>query len=782
MDRILGHYRLIEKIGAGGMGEVYRARDLRLERDVALKLRPGDALSDDAARKRFRKEALALSGISHRNIAVVHDFDTQLGTDFLVTEFLPGITLDDKLAGRPLREREVLDLGLQLAEGMAAAHKHGVIHRDIKPSNLRITTDGELKILDFGIAKLMPTADANTLSEDMTRAGALVGTVPYMSPEQLRGESVDARSDIYAMGAVLYEMATGQRPHPENAAPQLIAAILKGCPKPPRELNPEMSPGLQDIVLKCLDGERGRRYQSAAEVAVDLRRLAEPGVAPRARARTWTPRPAIALPFLAVVALVAVLVSGPLRRSLPSGKTPHIESLAVLPLQNFSGDPQQEYFADGMTDELITQIAQASDLHVISRSSVMQYKKTSKTVPEIAHDLHVDAVLEGSVEHVGDRVRIQAQLIYAPEDRHLWAQHFDRRMNDVLALQTEVAQTITKQVGATVSPAAESRGTQHRLNPEAYDAYLRGRSAETLRDAVRELKHAIELDPDYAPAYAALAEAYFFPGMIGVQPPNQIFPKMEEAALKAVEKDPNLAEGHGALALVKMQYDWDFPAAGAEFRRALQLNPSNADIRHMYAHYLMIVGKIKESAEESRLATQLDPAGEDLAACLSWHVFAAREYGEAAAQSRKMLLTAPNDFWVHTVLGWTYEQQKMFPEATGELQKASHLFGPGSLTEASLAHVLAVSGKRQQAEVVLAEMERQARQGYVPAYDLAVLHLGLGDRNGALELLQKAAAERSGFLVYINWDPRFDIVRSDPRFTKILQEVGLPLLPPDRLS
>ncbi len=765
------------------MGEVYRAHDLRLERDVAVKVLPPNAFADDVARKRFRKEALALSGISHPNIAVAHDFDTQQGVDFLVTEYIPGITIAEKLASDPLRESELLGLGIQLAEGVAAAHKHGVVHRDLKPSNLRINNDGQLKVLDFGLAKLMPVADANTVTEDMTQAGVVMGTLPYMAPEQLRGEKVDARTDIYAIGAVLYEMATGRRPHTEHETPQLIAAILNGCPKPPRDLNPAVSPGLQDVIWKCLDCQPSRRYQSAAEIAVDLRRIAEPGSSAQARAYRRPSRLAALGITVAVLAMAASLYFGLVRGSFRgSAAAPHIVSLAVLPLQDFSGDQRQEYFADGMTDELITQIAQATNLRVISRSSVMQYKKTSKTLPEIARELNVDAILEGSIEQAANRIRVQAQLIYAPQDRHLWAQHFDRDMNDVLALQTEVAQAIAQQVGATLSPAATTGTGNRKLNPQAHDAYLRGLSAQSLSEAVGYFEQAIKLEPDYAPAYAALADAYFFPGMIGLQPPNQIFPKMEEAALKAVEKDPNLAEAHGALAMVKLQYDWNFAAAGAEFRRALELNPSNAGIRHMYAHYLMIIGKIKESAEESRLAVQLDPAGEDLSSCLGWHVFAAGEYAEALAHSRKILQTAPNDFWIHTIMGWTYEQQHMFTEATTELQKASDLFGGGPFTQTSLAHVLAVSGKREQAQAILHDLQDKAGKGYVPAYDLAVLYVGLGDKNDALKWLQKASVERSGFLVYINWDPRFDVLRSDPRFIDILKGVGLPSTPAGRLA
>ena len=778
VGRTLGHYRLVERIGSGGMGEVYRARDQRLERDVAIKVLPPGTLADESARKRFRKEALALSKISHPNIEVAYDFDTQDGIDFLVTEYIPGVTLDQKAAGRALPEREVISLGIQLAEGLAAAHRQGVVHRDTKPGNLRVTGDGQLKILDFGLAKSQPDPSDATLSQSLTRPGAAVGTLPYMPPEQLRGEPVDARSDIYAVGAVLYEMATGRRPFPEKEAPQLIAAILQGSPPSPREINPAVSPRLEEILLKCLDCEPGSRYQSVIEVAVDLRRLAAPGTVPaprRAARRAW-PRPSFlaAGGVVAALAVILFLTAGRWRGLLPAA-APHIASVAVLPLQNFSGDPQQEYFADGMTDELITQLAQTTDLHVTSRSSVMQYKKTTKTVPQIARELNVDAVLEGSVERVGNRVRIQAQLIYAPQDRHLWAQQYDRGISDVLALQDEVSRAIAQEVGSRLSEAQQARAQRPRkINPQAYEAYLRGLESQSLGKAIAYYDQAIQLQPDFAPAYAGKAYAYFFVGFLGFRPPNQAFPRMEEAASKAVELDPQLSDGHAALALVKLQYDWDFAAAEQEFRRALELNPSNADAHHMYAHYLLAMGRTQQSVEETRLAAQLDPAGESLQSCLAWHELSGRHYETAVTDSRRALRTAPDDFFVHLILGWTYEQQGLLPQATGEFTKAQELSDDASITQASLAHVLAVSGKRSEAQAILASMQARAQKSYVPAYDLAVLHLGLGDRQGAIDWLQKASVERSGFLVYINWDPRFDVLRSDPRFTRILQQVGLP--------
>ena len=775
----LAHYRVLEQIGAGGMGLVFRAHDERLDRDVALKVLPPGTLTDENARRRFRKEALTLSKLNHPNIETVFDFDTQDGVDFLVMELIPGVTLDEKLQGGALPEKEVVRLGMQLTEGLAAAHAEGVIHRDLKPGNLRLTPDGRLKILDFGLAKLLRPVSDVAATDSLSQTHGAVGTLPYMAPEQLRGEPADARSDIWAAGTVLYEMASGRRPFPEREAPQLITSILRGCPQSPREIKPALSPRLEEIVLKCLDCDAGNRYQSVVEVAVDLRRLAAPSTAPvprRVARRAWPRRFSLAAAGVGIVLAVVFYVNPGRWRDRVFATAPHIESLAVLPLQNLSGDPQQEYFADGMTDELITQIAQTSELRVTSRSSIMQYKKTNKTVPEIARELNVDAVLEGSVQRVGNRVRIQAQLIYAPKDQHLWAQHYDREISDVLGLQDEVAGAIAREVGGKLSGAQEARAERPRkVNPQAYEAYLRGRAESDLNQAIADFDQAIKLDPDFAPAYAEQANAYFFISFLGLLPPNQVFPKMGEAAAKAVEKDPLLAEGHAALALVRLNYDWDFPAAEREFRRALELNPSNADAHHMYAHYLLAMGKVDQSVEETRLAMRLDPAGEELLSCVAWHEISGRNYELAVSDSRRMLRVAPDDFWVHLLLGWTYEQQKLFPEATTELRKALELSGGAPMSQASLAHVLAASGKRQQARAILEKMRAEAQKSYVPAYDLAVLYLGLGDKNTALEWLQKASIERSVFLVYINWDPRFDVLRSDPRFVKVLKQIGLPV-------
>ncbi len=566
---------MVEKIGAGGMGEVYRAHDERLEREVALKVLPSGTLADEAARKRFRKEALTLSKLNHPHIATVHDFDTQDGVDFLVMELVEGVTLSDKLAGGPLPEKEISRLGGQMAEALEEAHERGVVHRDLKPGNVMVTPKGQAKILDFGLAKLVRPVTGTATTESFTETQAAAGTLPYMAPEQVRAETVDERTDLYAMGAVLYEMATGQRPFQETVATVLTDAILHKPPPSPGRIKHDLSPRLEEIILKCLEKEPERRYQSAKELGVDLRRLGVPSTAVRAEARPRPQRKAVWAAGLAV-GLLAVLVGlnvGGLRERLLGGVTPvQITSLAVLPLENMMGDAEQGYFVEGMHEALITELSKIGALKVISRTSAMRYKDSDKSVPEIARELGVDAIIEGSVLRVGEQVRITAQLIEAATDRHLWADNFDRELRNILALHSDVARAIAKEIKFALTPEEETRLAATRpVNPEAYEAYLKGRyflrqgrKRHTLAVAAENFREAIRLSPGYAPAHAWLSRALFLKGFFGLDeslPPKELLSRAKESALKGLELDSEAAAVRFALALIKRFYDWDMPAA-----------------------------------------------------------------------------------------------------------------------------------------------------------------------------------------------------------------------------
>ncbi len=785
----ISHYRIIEKIGAGGMGEVYRAHDPRLGRDVAIKVLPQGFVTDPDRLRRFEQEARASAALNHPNIVAIYDVGTwEYGTPYVVSELLEGETLRDCLRKGPLPVRKAIEISSHIALGLGAAHDKGIVHRDLKPENLFLTKAGQTKILDFGLAKLLPDnvlfADLTTVTE--TASSKVMGTIGYMSPEQVRGQALDQRSDIFSFGAVIYEMLSGHRAFQGETPADTISAILNQDPPELSINNQNIPPGLSGVVRRSLEKNPNDRFHSARDLAFALAAVSEArgGTGRISAARTAGVAWKIALLAGVLVLGLSLLWTwnpGDIRHGLRRGlATGQIKSLAVLPLENVSGNAEQEYFADGMTDELITELARLGEVRVISRTSVMPFKATRKSLPEIASALHVDAVVEGSVLRDGNRVRITAQLVDASTDRHLWAQSYEGNVADVIRLQNDVARSVANEIKAQLRPDEKARlnAPQRDVTPEAYDAYLKGLyfsaklTPDTLQKAFAYFNLAIEKDPTFAPAYAGLAESYGWAAGLSILPYQDALPKMEVAAGKALEIDPNLGMAHHALAWVKYARYWDFPSADREFQRAIELSPNNATAHLWYGMYLAEQAHPDESFVEMRRAKELDPFSSIMNLTMT-PLLTSRQYDRLIEEITPMLKTDPSDGLLNWFLTSAYERKGDLARAIDAQERQAIAFGAdpriAKRESAALRREFSNQGARG---YWLSRQKALASSSSTDPYDMAVVQARLGETDAMFGSLEKAYQQHSVPLLYwLKTEPAFDHSRLDPRFQDLVRRI-----------
>ena len=746
----VGPYEVISLLGEGGMGQVYRGRDPRLGRDIAIKILPHEAAQDSEATARLEREARAIAALSHPNILAVHDVGRENGDFYVVTELLEGQTLRDEIRGAALNWRRAVEIGAEVAEGLAAAHAKSIVHRDLKPENVFLTADGRVKILDFGLAQtdpLLSTRDESQIPTTkwfQTHPGTVIGTLGYMSPEQLRGEPVDPTADIFSLGCILYEMVTARRPFHRDSGAATIAAILQDAL--PREgFSATAPPELQRIVEGCVEKTPSLRFQSARDLALTLRAIGSS----------------------------TTIDKDALLRKITRRRTRAIDSIAVLPLANALNDPNAEYLTDGITEGLINRLSQLPKLKVMARSTVFRYKGRDVDAMTVGRELRVRGVLTGVVKAAAEHLQISVELVDASDGSQLWGETYTRNLSDLVRIPDEISREIAEALRVRLT-GAEKKKLRKRTteNSEAYQLYLKGRyhwnkrTGDGLRKGIAFFREAIESDPSFAGAYAGMADCFITLGTNIPLPPRETMPKAKAAALKAIEIDDALAEPWASLGAVRWWFEWDWEGAEEAYRRAIALNPNYATAHDGYAMLLSARGRFGDAVEQVTKACDLDPLSLISAVHGGWPFFFARDYESAIRRFRKALELDEHFIPAHGWLGLALGQQHRYTEALDAFHRALEVERI-SILKAMLAHTHAIAGERSRALALLEELEAEKRERYISPYDIAVVHAGLGDAARALEHLRLAVEDRSAWLVFLDVDPRLDGLRHLPPFREL---------------
>jgi len=772
IGQTISHYKILEKLGEGGMGVVYKAEDTNLGRKVALKFLPPDLTRDSEAKTRFSHEAKAASALDHPNICTIHEInETSEGQLFMAMACYEGETLKERIAQGPLPLKEAIDIAQQIGQGLAKAHASEIVHRDIKPANIFVTGDGLVKILDFGLAKLAGQTR-------LTRKGTTMGTVAYMSPEQARSEEVDQRTDVWSLGAVLYEMVTGELPFRGEHEQATIYSIINDEPKPLADFQEGVQKELAEVVKRALAKSPEERYPTMRDMLADLhscQEKAETRMIADGEDHSRETRRKKTLLYSSIASLVVLLVV--MGFFLLPERDEGIGSIAVLPLENLSGDPEQEYFADGMTEELISNIAKVSALRVISRTSVMRYKDTDKSLPEIAKELNVDAIVEGTIWRSGDQVRISTQLIHATKDQHLWAESYERDLRDVLSLQRELAREIANTINIELTPQEQSAlaGPQP-IDPEAHEAYLKGRfhwskrTMEGLEKSLNFFEQAIARDPEYAQAYVGLADVYIVLADLGYRVPRDCYPQAKELVKKALEIDEHLAEAHNSQAYIKFSYEWKWAEAESGFKRAIELNSNYATAHQWYSEYLICLGRFDEAIKEAQRAQELDPLSVMIHTNAGILFYEAGRFDRAVEQFQKAL-EIDDDFYIALKYrAHSLKEQGQNDEAFEGYLRALQAVGLNEEKAAEVRQIYNTSGLQGYYRWFVDEgfEELNARRDH-----LITSYAYLGEADLAFEWLELSVQERRRVVLEMGVTPAFAKLRSDPRFADLLRRMGL---------